>query len=117
MKDLFTPEVKKSKLNQSFLSVSKFQKYIPARELMNSVFQSLIDNDGNFLEQFQTKGFDQRVFELFLHAYFSHENYTLDQSHIAPDFLIEKNGVSVAIEVTTSNSSTELNIDLVVRQR
>ncbi|MDE5446246.1 MULTISPECIES: hypothetical protein [Bradyrhizobium] len=36
--------------------------------MMQAVFADFHDADGNFVEQFQTIGFDARIFELYLHA-------------------------------------------------
>lgn len=74
---------------------------------MEEVFADFTDIDGNFLEQFQTTGFDTRCFELYVYALLSREGFNLDRSHSSPDFLVEKNGLHSAIEVTTVNPSAK----------
>ena len=76
---------------------------IGGRTMMNEVFETFEDKDGNFVRDFQTAGFDARVFELYLHAYFADGGYTIDTSHQRPDFMVERDGVRVAIEATTSS--------------
>ena len=71
--------------------------------MLDDIYQEFVDKDGNFLEQFQTTGFDTRFFELYLFAYFSRSGFTLDSCESVPDFLVERNGVRVAVEATTVN--------------
>ncbi len=74
--------------------------------MLEDVFKTFKDPDGNFVEQFQTTGFDTRFFELYLHAYFSRSGYTIDRSFPNPDFLVELGGVRAGVEATTVNAST-----------
>jgi len=73
---------------------------------MEEIFRTYEDVDGNFLEQFQTTAFDARCFELYVYAFLSREGYTLDRSKPNPDFLIQKDDIAAAIEVTTVNPAT-----------
>jgi hypothetical protein len=77
-----------------------------ARGMIEEIYQSYNDNDGNFLEQFQTTGFDARYFEIYLYAYFSRSGFSINQKYSVPDFLVSRNGIKVAIEATTVNPST-----------
>ncbi len=45
------------------------------------------DIDGNFVEQFQTTGFNARVWELYLFAALTEANLRLERPDPAPDFL------------------------------
>lgn len=71
--------------------------------MLDAAFESFEDTDGNFVEQFQTTGFDARVFELFLHAYFSTLDGVVSRPRQRPDFLITRGALTVAVEATTSN--------------
>lgn len=75
----------------------------PARTMLDNIYQDFEDPDGNFLEQFQTTGFDQRYFELYLFAYLSRSGFTIDRGYENPDFLVTSENVKVAIEATTAN--------------
>lgn len=66
-----------------------------------------VDIDGNFVQQFQTTGFDSRLWELYLYAYLTEEELFLDRSYSAPDFLVTKFGKSVAIEAVIVGRSSE----------
>ena len=45
------------------------------------------DADGNLVEQFQTTGFDARMWELYLFAVLTEANVVVARPHAAPDFL------------------------------
>lgn len=72
---------------------------------MSRVFATFTDPDGNFVKDFQTAGFDARLFELYLHAYFSCTGFGLDRTHDRPDYLVSRRSLSVAVEATTANPS------------
>ena len=77
------------------------------RGMLDDVYRDFADPDGNFLEQFQTNGFDSRFFELYLFAYFSRSGYDVDRSHPNPDFLVTRGGLTVAVEATTVNPPSD----------
>jgi len=103
-RNLFIEISDKNNLNPRFKRISECQQSAPARILLQEVFNSYNDKDGNFLEQLQTSGFDARIFELYLYAYFSEEGYKIiNTSSPFPDFCIEQNEVRVGIEAVTAN--------------
>jgi hypothetical protein len=104
-KTLWKPVVDDEKLNNSFKTICKIQGSAPARQMLDDVYQDFNDADGNFLEQFQTTGFNSRYFELYLFAYFSRSGYQVDRTYENPDFLVTRNGLTVAVEATTVNPS------------
>jgi hypothetical protein len=100
---LFEPLVPEDKRHPAFEQIRTRAVSYPARTLMTEVWADFEDKDGNFVRDFQTAGFDARVFELYLFAYFSRSGYAIDFSYNRPDFLVERNSVRVAIEATTSS--------------
>jgi len=90
--------------NKVFEYIRSSPHSLVARRTMLDVFASFLDPDGNFVEQFQSQGFDARVFELCLHAGFSELGYSIHRPK-APDFLIERGGHRIAVEATTTNPS------------
>jgi len=101
---LFDPVVLERQLSPRFQNLTASPAAEPARLMMDSVFMSYPDTDGNFVQQFQTTGFDSRVFELYLFAYLSDAGYSLDRSHPSPDFVVaDAHGATVALEATTVN--------------
>ncbi len=93
------------KLHPQFQILRDAPGFSPARQMFEDVFSTYKDLDGNFLEQLQSSGFDARVFELYLHAYFSRSGFKIDRSHQSPDFLVCKRGMTVAVEATTVNAA------------
>jgi hypothetical protein len=73
---------------------------------LDEIYRSFEDPEGNFLEQFQTTGFDARYFELYLFAYFSHSGFAVNRTYPNPDFLVSRDGITVAVEATTVNPAT-----------
>ena len=102
-KDLFELIVDEKKLDTGFEYMRTSRASEPARLMANEIFQDFPDTDGNFVEQFQTTGFDSRIFELYLYAYLSRSGYSVNKEHEQPDLIVTKGGVAVAIEATTVN--------------
>lgn len=104
VKDLFVSKVKDSKLDGYFDFISKSPTHSAARNVINEIMPHFLDVDGNFVEQFQTQGFDSRLWELYLFCYFNEEGLLIDRSHFAPDFLLSSNHMNVSLEaVIVSN--------------
>ena len=105
--DPFIPIVPRSKLNPLFQLVATAEERSPARGMIKEVFRYYTDKDGNFVEQFQTTGFDARIWELYLHAYLTDCEFQLLPT-VSPDFLVSKSGEQVAIEAVTANQTQGL---------
>ena len=101
--DLFATDRPDATLHPDFVKVRDDPRNAPARAMMARVAERMEDPDGNLIEQFQTFGFDARTFEVYLDALFRSEGHTIDRSQPRPDFMIERNGVRVAVEAVTSN--------------
>lgn len=101
---LFRPLVPEAKTNKSYRFVRDSQLHVPGRETLEDVFSTFEDSDGNFIEQFQSTGFDSRIWELYLYAYFSRSGFDVTRPR-RPDFLVARGGTTVAVEAVTSNPS------------
>ena len=104
-KSLFVPGVPPEKLNPHVKSLVDAPSYHPARNMLDLIYQDFDEPDGNFLQQFQTTGFDARFFELYLFTYFSNSGFEIDRTHPSPDFVVTRDGVTVSVEATTVNPS------------
>ena len=60
-------------------------------------------DDGHFVREFQTLGFDARTWELYLYAYLNEECLQLDRSYHAPDYVINLGDERICIEAVTVN--------------
>jgi len=96
--DLFTPVVPAGKQHPYFVRLCSDSALLPARSIIKEMMPHYIDVDGNFVEQFQSTGFDSRVWELYLYNYFAEEELFIERKHSSPDFIVKKYGEVVAIE-------------------
>jgi len=101
--DLFKPIVDAERRHPSYEQMRTSIGAEPARLMANELFQSFPNPDGNFIEQFQSTGYDSRIFELYLYAYLSHSGFKVSREHDRPDFIISRNDFAVAVEATTIN--------------
>lgn len=106
---LFKQIVSDEKMNKNFKSLRDNYGNYPEREFIESIFEDYIDKDGNFIEQFQSSGFDARLFELYFYAYLTQEGYEVNQIYDWPDYIVSDGIDKVAIELTTVNRSEKLD--------
>lgn len=104
--DLFSLAVPPEKLHPSFDSVCRGDHWLPARSIMSEMMRHFIDVDGNFVEQFQTTGFDARVWELYLYAALLELGLFVSKPDPAPDFLVTDGKRKIFIEAVTVNSTS-----------
>src|SRR3954464_3077900 len=100
---LFNSTQPKRLLHPSFKLLEASPRNKSTRRLMNDAFARLIEKDGNFVEQFQTTGFNSRTFELYVSELLHAEGFAFEGCEPQPDFCVTKNGTSIAIECTTAN--------------
>lgn len=101
--DFFAPVVDETRLNPIFKSLVDSVKYSSALGIIKPMMRFYNDTDGNFVEQFQTVGFDARLWELYLFATFVELGYARDSGGAAPDFIFTSPLGSLGIEATTIN--------------
>jgi hypothetical protein len=100
--DIFAAQPGK-KLHPSFVILRDFVGHSAARGLIAEMMHHYVDVDGNFIEQFQTTGFDSRVWELYLFAYFNEESLLIERPKPAPDFVVSRGKLKAAVEAVTVN--------------
>ncbi len=110
--DFFTPLVRPERLNETFKSVSGSPGYSPARGILAAMMYYFEDPDGNFVEQFQTTGFDARVWELYLFAALHELGYAFDRSLPAPDYLCEGVRGRFFVEAVTVNATISNGVNV-----
>lgn len=100
---LFEQIVPDEKLHPQYVSLRDMVAYAPARGMISELAEKLADVDGNFVEQFQSTGFDARTFELFLNTMFAEQGHDVVRDYDRPDYLLRKDGVEVFVEAVTAN--------------
>lgn len=84
--DFFTPVVETEKQHPHFRILISARGMSPARGMLAEMMPYFEDVDGNFVQQFQSDGFDTRLWELYLFALFTELGYGFNREHAAPDF-------------------------------
>lgn len=102
-KDLFIPVAPEANWNPAFKLLKNYAACEPARDCMNEIFSNFRDLDGNFVKDFQTTGFDARVFELYLFSVFYYEGFERQIAYSRPDFVLEGRGYTFSVEAVTAN--------------
>ncbi len=101
--DIFEPVVPETGLHESFAYIARSRSHAPARETIRRAYGLLPKPDKNFVRDFQTAGFDHRIWELYLAAYFDSIRLKIRQPEQRPDFLLNDGSNSVWVEAATSN--------------
>jgi hypothetical protein len=101
--NLFSPAAKAERLHGNFKVVAGYEAYEPARETLSAAFRLLPSPDPNFIKDFQTTGFDARIWELYLAAYFNSVGLSIEQPHDRPDYLLSRHADRVWVEAVTAN--------------
>lgn len=106
-RSLFKPIKPKKLLHPSFQILQSSPRNKSTRRLMNDAFARFVEKDGNFIEQFQTTGFNMRTFELYVSELLHAESFSFEGSQPQPDFCVSKNGGRLSIECTTANPTDD----------
>lgn len=102
---IFEPIVTEDKMLEDYKLLVSSEIFSPAKELIQEIAYSFEDSDGNYIEQFQSAGFNARLWELYLYAFFHEMDFMINREFNAPDYVIEKAGVRLCIEAVTVNPS------------
>jgi hypothetical protein len=96
---------KKEPMSDDYKLLNELDLFSPAKELIAEIAYSFEDPDGNYIEQFQSTGFNARLWELYLYALFHEMDFMINREFNAPDYVIEKAGTRLCIEAVTVNPS------------
>ncbi len=111
--DLFDQIVEDSLLNKNFRTVRDNEEgFKGAMQLVNEVYNSMKSIDNDFKIQFQTNGFDARIWELYLLATFKEFGFDILCQHKFPDFeLVLNDRKKIFVEAVTSNPTFNQEIE------
>ncbi len=102
--DFFAPVAPEAAWHPSFRILVTDPRYSPAREIIAAMMRYHSDVDGNFIQQFQTVGFDPRLWELYLFATFTELGFAREGEAVAPDFQFAGLSGRLGVEATTANA-------------
>lgn len=120
--DLFAAVHPEEKLSPNFQRVRDMPGYSSAKQIIQEMMHHYADIDGNYVEQFQTTGFDARLWELYLFAYLTEERLLIDRTHEAPDYLVS-NGEQVAaieavvVQPTQGGAASKIDVDTLTPEK
>ena len=100
--DLFA-RLPRARLSPKFVNLRDSRNASAGRELLAEIGRWVVDLDGNLVRDFQTTGFDGRVWELYLFAALTELDFGFDRTDPVPDFRLTKNEAKVFIEAVTAN--------------
>jgi hypothetical protein len=103
--DFFTPVVPLERQHENFRVLRSGVGYSPALGLLSEMAHYFEDADGNFVQQFQSVGFDARLWELYLYAVFTELGFGLVRDQQTPDFHLQSPFGEFLVEATTVNPS------------
>ena len=104
--DLFNITVPEQKLHPYFKALNNMPAHSAAKKLINEITPYFIDIDGNYVKQFQTNGFNSRLWELYLFNYFREEGLDINREYEAPDYVVSNDQTSVAVEAAIVENKT-----------
>ncbi len=103
--DLLMPVVAPDKQHPYFKILTTEKRMEAARNLIVEAVYTYVDVDGNYIKDFQSTGFDSRLWELFLYIYLYDAGFEFNQEFNAPDYLVSFYGQQFCIEAVTVNPS------------
>lgn len=106
--EIFKPTGPQDRLHPDFIVLAESNGYSPARDIIKEIAYTFEDPDGNYIQQFQTTGFDARLWELYLYAMLHELDFEIDRTYKAPDYVCSNCYGTVIIEATTANSGQQV---------
>ena len=103
--DLFNPVVVTTALHPVFRILHEGEHHSAAREILRELVQTFIDVDGTFVRDFQSTGFNARLWEIYLSVFLYEQRFGVAREFTSPDFVAAKDGFPVGIEAVTVNPS------------
>jgi len=91
----------------SFSALANNPKYLPARKLIEAMIYYFDDPDNNFVKDFQSTGFDGRLWELYLFAAFHEQGFAFDRDEARPDYNAQSLYGSFFAEAATVKATIE----------
>lgn len=105
--DFFAPLGPSKQYSEDFIKLSKQEEFSPARGVIESMMHWYEDADGNFVEQFQTIGFNARLWELYIFATLVEMGYHIKRDYAVPDFTCVGISREFTVEALTTNPTLD----------
>jgi len=109
---LFEQLEKVTNLNPMFKNLRDSPNPSAARQMLEELESWVKDKDGNLVRDFQTTGFDGRIWEIYLFAALTELDFEIDHTHQRPDFCLSKDNQKIFIEAVTANATNNQQVDI-----
>lgn len=103
MVDIYKQIVSDDKLSSKFKLLTESKLFDPAKNIIQIITSQMSDKDGNFIQQFQSDGFDSRLWEIYLYALFKEIGFTNTEKYDRPDFNLSKENLEIFVEASLSS--------------
>lgn len=107
--EIFNEVVRPEKLHPYFVVLKNELRFEAARNLIKEIAYSFVDVDGNYIQQFQSDGFDSRLWELFLYVFLYDSGFDFNRSYNAPDYCLNKLGYECTVEAVTVGANPDFD--------
>ncbi len=111
MVNLFKDIIPTDKQSRNYKLIRDDIGHKPSRIILNEIYNSFKPIDKNFVQEFQSGGFDSRIWELYLAATFQEQQFYIEGKHDRPDFELSKGDIKIFVEAVTSNPSFNQTIE------
>ena len=101
---LFKAVVDESRQHPAFREIATSDARVGTRTLMQHTFELWDSPDRHFVREFQTEGFDARVFELYLAATLNNLGWDVTTESGRPDYRCLGDGLEFYVEAATAHS-------------
>lgn len=115
--EIFNPVVTQNKQHPYFKVLVNEARFEAARNLIKEIAYSFVDVDGNYIQQFQSDGFDARLWELYLYVYLYNAGFEFNRNFSSPDYCINKFGYECFIEAVTVGPNPNFDVTNAVEAR
>lgn len=110
--DLFARCLPAHQHHPNFAALLGSDYHASARAMINEAFARMGDPNGHFVSQFQGYGFHARLFEIACFLYLETAGLAPGRPFDAPDFMVSKAGLDVAVEAMTANPTDGNEADI-----
>lgn len=102
---IILPLVAEEELHNSFKKLCSYSGFSPAKEIIEAAMNRFDDVDGTFIKEFQTRGFDARLWELYIYLALEEDGLKCTRPAQRPDFLAANENEEFFVEAVTANPS------------
>jgi hypothetical protein len=102
MYEIYKPLVSEEKLNKKFKLLTESSLFDPAKNIIENICVLFDDKDGNFIKDFQSTGFDGRLWEIYLFIFLFENKFKFIDDVDRPDFHVKKGDCDFFIEASLS---------------